>query len=371
MVPWLEHAAQQRPRHEAIVTPEGSLTYGELLTHARALTPPATIELPPGLDFAIALHACLLRGVPAVPIDPRLTEAERAVRRHVAQDALLVVHTSGTTGAPKPVPISAANVEASALATAAVLGLGPDERWLVPLPLAHVGGLMVLLRSVLYVTTAVIAQDDPSATIASLVPTQLARRLEAGAHLPRVLLGGGPAAPALHERARAAGVLVHETYGMTETTSSAAIDGRPLPGVDIRLAPDGEILVEGPIVAGGGVLHTGDLGTFDGDGRLSVVGRKADTIITGGENVAPAEVEAVLAAHPDLLDAAVVGRPDPEWGEALTALVVARPGRVIDAEDVRSFCRDRLAAFKVPKAVDVVEELPRTTSGKLVRGHLR
>ena len=133
------------------------------------------------------------------------------------------------------------------------------------------------------------------------------------------------------------------------------LDGFPLPGVDVTIADDGEILVAGPIVAGGGVHRTGDLGR----------------IVTGGENVAPAEVEAVLTAHPDVLDAAAIGRPDPEWGEALTALVVLRPGRTLDTDGVRAFCRERLSAFKVPKRVEAVEALPRTASGKLVRGHLR
>jgi o-succinylbenzoate---CoA ligase len=372
MVDWLPRAAARRPDHVAVVTPEGSLTYAELLERARGAEAPATIELPPGLDFAVALHACLLHGVPAVPIDPRLTETERAARRGAGSgSAMLVVHTSGTTGRPKPVEISAENVQASARGTAEVLGLGPQERWLCPLPLSHVGGLMVLLRSVLYATTAVLAQQDDAATIASLVPTQLARRLDAGARTGRVLLGGAPAAPELLRRARAAGIEVHETYGMTETTSAATIDGRPLPGVDVSLAADGEIIVEGPIVAGGGALRTGDLGAFDEQGRLVVTGRKTDTIVTGGENVAPAEVEAVLTAHPDVLDAAVVGRPDPEWGEALTALVVPRPGRTLEPDAVRAFCRERLAGFKVPKTVEAVERLPRTASGKLVRGQLR
>jgi O-succinylbenzoic acid--CoA ligase len=241
-----------------------------------------------------------------------------------------------------------------------LLDIRDDDRWLVPLPLHHVGGLMVLLRSVIYATTAVIAQHDPEATLASMVPTQLVRGLDAG--MPRlraILLGGGPVPPQL----RRPGVL--ETYGMTETTSSATIDGRPLPGVDVRIADDGEILVSGPIVAGGGTLATGDLGRME-DGRLIVVGRKSELIITGGENVAPAEVEAVLTAHPDVSDAAVVGRPDPEWGEAVVALVVGDA----DPDALRAHCRERLAPFKVPKRFERVRELPRSPSGKLLRREL-
>ena len=356
MVDWLERAAWRRPDHPAVVADGAQLTYAQLLERARGADASPTIAHPPGLDFAVALHACLLRGVPAVvggagsPTDLQ---------------GIVVVHTSGTTGEPKPIALSAQNVLASALGTAALLGVHEDDRWLIPLPLHHVGGLMVLLRSVIYATTAVIGQHDPGATLASLVPTQLVRGLDAG--MPRlraILLGGGPVAPEL----RRPGVL--ETYGMTETTSMATLDGFPLPGVEVTIDDDGEILVAGPIVAGGGVHRTGDLGRIV-SGRLQVVGRKADTIVTGGENVAPEEIEAVLTAHPDVLDAAAIGRPDPEWGEALTALVVLRPGRTLDADGVRAFCRERLSAFKVPKRVEAVDALPRTASGKLVRGHLR
>jgi O-succinylbenzoic acid--CoA ligase len=336
MVDWLERAAARRPEHPAIVADGETLTYAQLLDAARAAEPLDTLAHPPGLEFAVRLHALLLAGGP------------------------LIVHTSGTTGEPKPVTLSSENIEASARGTAELLDIRDDDRWLVPLPLHHVGGLMVLLRSVIYATTAVIAQHDPEATLASMVPTQLVRGLDAG--MPRlraILLGGGPVPPQL----RRPGVL--ETYGMTETTSSATIDGRPLPGVDVRIADDGEILVSGPIVAGGGTLATGDLGRME-DGRLIVVGRKSELIITGGENVAPAEVEAVLTAHPDVSDAAVVGRPDPEWGEAVVALVVGDA----DPDALRAHCRERLAPFKVPKRFERVRELPRSPSGKLLRREL-
>jgi len=331
--------------------------------------------------------------VAAVPLDARLTDAERAARRCADPgDGVLLVHTSGTTSAPKPVALTAANVYVNAAGSALALGLDPDERWLCPLPLSHVGGLMVLLRSVIYATTALLTPFDAErvvarlhagdATLVSLVPTMLGRLLEAGLRTPprlrAVLLGGGPAAPALLERAAAAGVPVAQTYGLTEACSQVTVSapddpataGWPLPGVEVALDRYGEILVAGPTVAGGGVLRTGDLGRLDARGRLTVTGRKADTIVTGGENVAPAEVEGVLLAHPDVLDAAVVGRPDPEWGEELTALVVARAGRAVDGAALRAFCRERLAAFKVPKRVEAREALPRTASGKLVRGQL-
>lgn len=336
MVDWLPRAAARRPDHPAIVAEGRTLTYAELLARARAAAPLETLEQPPGLDFAAGLHALLLAGGP------------------------LVVHTSGSTGEPKPVTLTAQNILASALGTAALLGVHHDDRWLCPLPLTHVGGLMVLLRSVIYATTAVIGPTDPDATLASFVPTQLRRGQDA--HMPRlraILLGGGPVPDDL----RRPGVL--ETYGMTETCSMATLDGYPLPGVDVTIAADGEILVTGPIVAGGGTHRTGDLGVIEG-GRLRVTGRKKDLIVSGGENIAPAEVEAVLEQYPQVREAAVVGRPDPEWGEAVVALVVGDAG----ADELREHCRERLAPFKVPKRFEAVRCLPRTDSGKLIRRNL-
>jgi len=333
-----------------------------------------------------------------MPVDPRLGEAEQAAllasADHVVDgplprsgaaeplaprdgDTALVVHTSGTTAAPRPVELSFGNVQANALGSAVALGLDPDERWLCPLPLSHVGGLMVLLRSAIYGTRAVLDGAERATgddvTVVSLVPTQLRRLLATGARpggrLRVVLLGGAAATPDLLEEARAAGWPVRATYGLTQACSQVAVDGRPLPGLAVTLADDGEILVEGPTVSGGGVLHTGDLGRFDDTGRLEIVGRKSDTIVTGGENVAPAEVEAALLAHPAVADAGVFGRPDPEWGEAVTASVVLHAPA--DPQELREWVAGRLARFKVPKAVEVTETLPRNASGKLLRRELR
>jgi O-succinylbenzoic acid--CoA ligase len=323
-----------------------------------------------------------------MPVDPRLGEGERAAQLESAgrpTGAALVVHTSGTTGAPRPVEITRFNIEANALGSAVALGLDPDERWLCPLPLSHVGGLMVLLRSAVYATTAVLGPADAldDVTLASLVPTQLQRILEAGPppapRLRAILLGGAGASRALLERAAAAGLPVAPTYGITQACSQVTVaepgdtetSGFPLPGVDVEIAPDGEIRVRGPVVAGGGTLHTGDLGRLDERGRLIVTGRLSELIVSGGENVAPAEVEAVLEQHPAVAEAGVFGRPDPEWGESVVAAVVPRNGAPLDAEELRAFCRARLAGFKVPKAIEPVAVLPRTASGKLRRGVLR
>jgi O-succinylbenzoic acid--CoA ligase len=305
--------------------------------------------------------------------------------------AVAVMHTSGTTAAPKPVVLTRRNFEASALGSAVALGLDPAERWLCPMPLTHVGGLSIPIRSAIYATTAVLhggfdtgavvaelMDPDRRITLVSLVPTMLARLLDAGLERPPTLrwalLGGGPIAPALLERARASGVPVAPTYGMTEACSQIATFGWPLAGVELAVS-DGEVLVRGPIVSAGAVsedgwLHTGDVGRFDDRGRLEIIGRKADTIVTGGENVAPAEVEAVLLEHPAVADAAVHARTDPEWGEAVVATIVLGDGLSVTADELRAHCAARLAGFKVPKEVGFADRLPRTPSGKLLRRQL-
>jgi O-succinylbenzoic acid--CoA ligase len=217
-------------------------------------------------------------------------------------------------------------------------------------------------------------------TLVSLVPTMLARLLDAGLREPPTLrwalLGGGPVGLALLERAARARVPVAPTYGMTEACSQIATNGWPLPGVEILVAADGELLVRGATVAvrslsPDGWLHTGDLGALDAQGRLTITGRKADTIVTGGENVAPTEVETVLLEHPAVVEAGVFGRPDREWGEAVVATVVLRVGVAVDADELRRHCAARVAAFKVPKSIGFADALPRTETGKLLRRELR
>jgi O-succinylbenzoic acid--CoA ligase len=444
---WLPRAAASCPRRTALDTPTGSCSYAELVVLS---VPPAAelrergvhagervaLALPPGLEFAYALHACMLLGAVAVPVDLRLSATEResiaagasaavdasffddfdlctAARetgaefgrpaRHELDATAVVIHTSGTSSAPKPIELTYGNLLWSALGSAVALGLDANERWLCALPLSHVGGLSILVRSAIYATTAVVherfetdrvlhALRDRDVTLVSLVATTLARLLDAGLEHPPALrcalTGGGPVPAALVERAAAAGVPVSMTYGLTEscsqvtTTPVAALAlgelgaGPPLFCTRVRCAADGELLVAGPTVAPGasaedGWLHTGDLGGFDERGSLSITGRKADTIVSGGENVAPSEVEAVLEAHPDVLEAAVIPRPDERWGEAVTAIVVARPGRTPDAETLREHCAATLAPYKVPKRVEQrAEPLPRTRSGKLLRREL-
>lgn len=428
---WLPRAAALHPGRTALETSTGALAYAELAARAETAAGAlaergvgrgdrVAIALSRGEAFAIALHACLRLGAPAVPIDLRLTARERARRaagarlvidapldesagpapptRHDLDAVALVIHTSGTTAGPKAVELTYGNLLASALGSAVALGLHPAERWLCCLPLAHIGGLSILVRSAIYATTAVVHERFEAAavvralsregmTLVSLVPTTLRRSLDAGLREPTALrcalIGGGPASPALMARATEAGVPVAQTYGMSEACSQittslpgeAGSAGRALVGALVEIAPDREILVAGPTVSPGAVgvdgwLHTGDLGALDERGRLTVTGRKAELIVTGGENVSPAEVEAVLLEHPRIADAGVHARPDPEWGEAVIATLVADDGNPPDAADLRAHCASRLASYKVPKAFAWADELPRTASGKLLRREL-
>jgi O-succinylbenzoic acid--CoA ligase len=407
MEDWLTAAARARPDHEAVAADEGSLTYAELderaTARARALVAAGVGERvavthPPGLAFAELLHAAPRTGAAFEPLPPTTpprpaaaTSAESPpLRTEFDPDAVhTVIHTSGTTGEPKAVELTFANHLAGVLASADGLGVDPDDRWLCPLPLHHVGGLNVLIRSAVNRTTVVLHRsfevdrvrgelEAGGLTLVSLVPTMLARLRAAGLRqapgLRAIVLGGGPIPPGLLDWASETGIPVIPVYGMTETCSQvvAGSPGRPLRGVELRIAPDGEILVRGPMVARGalgadGWLHTGDLGRLDDDGRLQVLGRLKELIVTGGENVAPLEVEQALMAHPAVADAGVAGLPDPEWGEAVTAFVVLRE----PAGDLRAWCRERLAAFKVPKAIHEVAELPRNAGGKLLRDRLR
>jgi O-succinylbenzoic acid--CoA ligase len=289
----------------------------------------------------------------------------------------------------------------SAVGSAFNLGVDPTDRWLCCLPLDHVSGLAIVMRSVIYGTGAVVhdgfevetvaeALERDWVTLVSLVTTQLTRLLAAGVDLsgPRaVLVGGGPVPLEVLEEATGRGAAVVQTYGLTETTSQVTTlapqeaprklgsAGRPLLTTHLRIQ-DGEILVQGPIVAPGcldedGWLHTGDVGRIDNQGFLYVEDRLGDVIVTGGENVLPAEVEEVLLRHPAVADAAAVGRADAEWQEAVEAIVVLHRGAAAGPDELRRHCAQSLARYKVPKRFEFVSELPRTSSGKLLRRALR
>jgi len=316
----------------------------------------------------------------------------------VEEDVAAVVATSGTTGVPKGVELTAAGIEASSLAVSAALRAGADDRWLACVGLHSVAGLAIVARAWhtgaslevhdRFDTGAVARAAAGGATLVSVVPTMLARLLDAGAGLARfrcVLLGGAPASAELVERATAQGVTVVRTYGLTETFGGVAHDGHPLEGVELAIADDGEITVRGPMLLRryrrdpeatraalrDGWLHTADLGRIGPDGRLRVLGRRDDLVITGGVSVHPSEVEAVLARHPEVEDVAVAGAPDPEWGQRLVAYVVPRDRlEPPTLTALRTFARERLSASKAPRELVLVEGLPRTASGKILRRRL-
>jgi O-succinylbenzoic acid--CoA ligase len=421
---WLARAARARPDHVALRADDGALTYAELDAAAtlaarrlRALgAGPGDrvgIALPARRAFAETLHGCMRLGAIAVPIDLRLAPAERRLRSagcaavvarplagladeslpldltHDLDATAIVVHTSGTTAGPRAVELTYGNWLWSALGSAVALGTQPADKWLCTLPLSHVGGLSIIVRSAIYATTVVLherfdaaaAADEIAtrATLVSVVPTTLARLLDAGLRHPpalrAALVGGAPIAPALLERAAAAGVPTVSTYGLTEACSQVTTGGPALFCTRVRIGRGREILVRGPTVAPAalapdGWLHTGDEGALDAAGNLTVTGRAGDTIITGGENVAPTEVEAVLAGHPAVAEAAVHGAPDAEWGQRVVATVVLRAGKTATEDDLRGYCRVRLAGYKVPRAVRFAPELPKTVSGKLLRRSL-
>ncbi len=309
-----------------------------------------------------------------------------------------VVATSGTTGRPKGVELTAAGIEASARAVSAALGTGQGDRWLVCVGLHSVAGLAIVARAwhggvpmevhERFDAASVVAAAARGATLVSVVPTMLARLLDADAGLERfrhVLLGGAPAPAGLVQRAVDLDVPVVRTYGLTETFGGVVHDGHPLHGVELAIAEDAEITLRGPMLLRRyrrdpaatrlalreGWLHTADLGRIGPDGRLRVLGRRDDLVITGGVSVHPAEVEAVLARHPGVADVAVGPAPDPEWGQRLVAYVVPLD-RLLPPTlgDLRAFARERLAAAKTPRELVLMDGLPRTASGKILRRRL-
>jgi o-succinylbenzoate---CoA ligase len=341
-------------------------------------------------EFVDRLRRAWDDGDAVLPVDPRLPPPAReqlmsAARpdEPVADGDALVVATSGTSGDPKAVVLTHHAVEASAHATSRRLGVDPaSDRWLACLPLAHVGGLGVVTRAILTGTPLTVhdgfdpaeveaaTQGRGACTLTSLVPTML-RRMDPTC-FRTVVLGGSAMPPDLPANAIA-------TYGMTETGSGVVYDGVPLDGVEVRVV-DGEVELRCPMLLrcyrdgtdprrAGGWFPTGDAGAWDeAAGRLRVFGRRGDLIITGGENVWPVAVERALAAHARVREVAVVGRPDPEWGQRVTALVVpADPGDPPTLDELRDAARRDLPAYAAPRELILVAELPRTGLGKLLR----
>lgn len=377
------------------------------------------VALPPGPDWVDIVRAVWDAGAALLPVDQRLPEAEATalVRRArptvvlspggwarppggtpTAVGVALIVHTSGTAGEPKLVQFDRRAIDAAVTASALALNATPQDRWLCCLPLAHVGGTLVLLRSVLLgAPVAVHPSFDPVAVSAehgaafvSVVPTMLVRLLDAGSDLSRfraILVGGAPFPPALRLRAEGSGAKVLETYGLTESCGGVVYDGLPLAGVGVRINGDGCIELRGPMTmlayrsdpegttrafTPDGWLRTGDAGAIDADGHLRVEGRHDDLIITGGEKVWPQEVEEALRDHPKVADVAVAGRADPEWGQRVVAYVVPSDAHSPPSlAELREHISCTLPRFEAPRElVILVEGIPRTFSGKIRRAAL-
>jgi o-succinylbenzoate---CoA ligase len=373
----------------------------------------------PLLDGAPSPEAAASEATAAAPRESAPLTIERRLDAPAA-----VCFTSGTSGAARAVALTHGNFLWSAIASARNLGVRAGDLWLCPMPLHHVGGLSIVIRSALYGTTALLherfdadavhhAIDQEGVTLLSVVPTMLARLLESRqdrpypASLRAVLVGGGPIAPALLENAAALGMRALPTYGLTEAASQVttlppgewprglSTAGRPLPFVQVeirdtddrRVAPgeEGEIVVRGPMVMAGYLgdpadtqaalsrrwLRTGDVGRWDPEGLLVVLDRRADRIVTGGENVSPEEVERVLGTYPGVAAACVVALPSREWGQEVAAAVELRPGRSITLEEMRAHAGATLSGFKLPRHLITVRAMPRTPSGKLLRRVVR
>ena len=456
---WLMASAERAPDDPFLITPARTWSFGEVEERVcRSVGALRELGVSRGevvgvwgendLDTVVGMLAIPRTGAVMLPLNTRLVEeeVEPLVRRAGATKVLASVHapkldletlplhdladgdveqrcdvpphdgymvmfTSGTTGRPKCVRLNRENLEASAAASAKHLRHTQEDRWLAVLPLFHVGGWSIIVRSARQGSAVVLEPRFESAragilmregrvTLASLVATMLERILdiEPGPYwgVRAVLLGGGPATQELIDRSARANLPVLPTYGMTETASQVAtlpldeglrpsLSLSPLDTVDLRvtsairtkLRPNelGHIEVHGPMVSGGYVgelahlpsewLRTGDFGRLDEDGRLTVLGRSDDIIISGGENIHPVEVEDVLLTHPDVDEVAVVGLPDSEWGEIVASAIVAT-GET-DVRALEAFVREHLAGFKVPRRWRFVETLPRNGIGKLLR----
>lgn len=443
-------AAAHQPEHaatNALVTATGAFTYADLwrltatVVQELGAQPPGrsvAVVAPLRLETLLAIYALVELRVPLVPIHPRLVPREREALVDLAgasrllderwvpsvqppagdlppgrsddeEDPLAILFTSGSSGAPKGVELSHRAFAAAAKASAENLGWHTNDRWLLCMPLGHVGGLSIVLRCLAARATIVMSPwtgsieallkdiEHLDVTILSLVPTMLARILaDAPTYRfpPRVravLLGGDAASPSLLAAAAARGVPVLTTYGMTEACSQIATSapgepasaamgvGRPLPGVEVRIV-DGEIHARGPVLftryvppapartSADGWFGTGDLGRFDEQGRLHVTGRRSDLIITGGENVDPREVEAALETCAGVAAAAVFGVPDERWGQVVGAAVVLTPGaNAHRVGAVVSELKTKLAPHKWPRRIAVVDALVFNATGKLDR----
>jgi len=407
-----------RPLHAVLLPPRAGAgrLFGAL---AAALdgTGPAILPLDPGLPRA-RLDEIIAAFAPSriVTSDgaelPSPAAAADPAAAGVGEDVAVVLATSGSTGMPKGAELTASALVASARAALDRLGARTGERWLCGLPLHHISGLGILVRSLLAgsepllrdridagaVASAIPAGDDPArdgaaagarCSYVSLVPTQLRRLLDASVPLSgfrAILLGGAAIPDGLLAEAAAARARIVTTYGMTETCGGCVYDGRPLTGVQVAAGPDGRLRIAGDVlfsryrreteltaaVLRDGWFVTSDLGEVGSGGTVLVLGRADDVINSGGEKVVAGEVEQVLRGWERVRDAVVVGTPDRDWGEKVTALIVPAHGAPPPGlDEVRAYVRDRLPRYAAPRAVLAVAALPLLASGKPDRQQLR
>lgn len=441
-------SAETHPDRIAVVTATEALTFRELWRRTERIAlrlstgrGPVAVVASLRVETVLIVYALAELGRPIVPVHPRLTAREREAvcadagatvlfdehwrpeddeelgergalpASDVGDEApLAVLFTSGSSGSPKGVELSRRAFHAAALASAANLGWREDDRWLLCMPLAHVGGLSVVLRCLAARTTVVLSPWTGSiatlladvnrhrVTLLSLVPTMLARVLAEteGPPFPAavraVLIGGDAASAALLSDARARSVPVLTTYGMTETCSQVATlapgevatiasgVGRPLQGTEVRIV-DGEIHVRTPTLftryvpeerwpsplVDGGWFPTGDLGHLDAEGRLHVTGRRSDMIITGGENVDPREVEGVLARCPGVRVACVFGVADDRWGQLVAAAIETEKDAAPSLDELAVFVKEQLAAHKRPRLVALGHAIALNATSKVDR----
>jgi o-succinylbenzoate---CoA ligase len=404
---WIGRWADEAPERTALWLADGSVTYGQLADLIHARTRSARDEFDEGevvptlvsLDLASIVEVFALSSLGAVPLPSTTTPFPRPGAAR-APGAVIAVATSGSSGAKRVVPLTMANLASSVEASRRRLGTGAEDSWLLTLPIDHIAGLSVLLRTFEAGGTAIVSAfgsdtariiDRTLPTVASLVPTMVYRLLEAGpsslASIGTVLVGGGPLRASVADRARVEGVDLVATYGSTETTSQVATMargepmrrpgyvGQPLGGFTVGIEQatvgderTGTILVDGPAVYGGylggparvGPHRSGDIGFLDGDGALTVLGRADDVIVSGGENVSLVGVADALAGFAGVSDVATVAVADEEWGSVIGAVVVTDRS----VESLRDEARDRLEGPMVPRRWIVVDHIPHLENGK-------